>query len=717
MTSLFTKDDYKLDRPKVLRAYLNNIIAYLSMQYPQYPHAEISAFAEQMLKDKVQRPVYRYIDFPSYGNAEEKKKDLLQFTNNVVGSSIITPSGTLYCTPDIKESLLKLKFVDNGKRRKQEKTAMFKAAEIGDTVAENRANLNQANIKIETNSMPGAMGSIYNVIYDLPGYNAVTAVARHGAMTGYSHVERLIEGNFHFNTINKIINYYTRLHMVCPKHVMEIVAKYNLHVPSERDFYDFIMESALWYLSEKEIGPRVESFIHSLPIASRTFCFYAMSLKPLIQHNNTFFRGFCQNFFNTDVFVDPSIESKEYRSIDSDLFSVVLSLNDDLIHLDEVKEVPIAMEQYPEGARKIVAIARHMERCLQNIEDIIKTFFVIDADIPDPMGHPKMIRKCVILSDTDSVIFTTKSMVEWYSGELNFKHTSYEINALTVYMISKTLEHIFARMSAGMGIVGKDNGLITMKNEYMYPLMMVTPLKKTYIGLIQIQEGKILPKSKLDMKGLSFRGSDISDEVNVSFKKFITRFFSDLQKDLYHYTPAGLINEVVAQEQMIYQATHTARQTRFFFPTSVKPKEEYDGDPFTTDYFYWLFWDKVFAHRYGSFDLPEKGLGASVVKNGKIFNSESYLGMLEEKDPETYKRLQAFKEEFPKKKITQILLPPTMPTIPDLIFPLIDIRKLIFENGRPYYLMMRAVGLGLGTSRTMLLFSDFYRPQTELLTI
>ena len=718
--SLFMKDEYPLNRPKVLKAYIDNMVEYLHMKNPHRSREEIFAWVDKTVREKIKRPSYRHIDFPSYGNADDKTVDLLTFTNQKIGTSIITPSGTLYCTPDIKESLLKTWFADKGKERKIEKNIMMAALEKGDMITANNANLAQANIKISVNSAPGAMGSIFNVIYDLPGYNAVTAVARHGAMTGYSHVERLVEGNFYFNTVDKIINYYTRLHMVCPKNVMEIVAKYNLHVPSEQDLYDLAMDSALWYLTEKEIGPQIQSFIRALPVASRTFCFYAMSLKPLTKYNDDFFRGWCKAFFRTDILVDPTITVKDWDAVDGDMKSMVLALNSELIRLSEVKEVPLAMEKYPEGACKMIAIARHMDRCFANIQDLIKTFFVIDADIPDPMSHPKMIRKCVILSDTDSVIFTTKSMVEWYSGEINFNKSSYEINTLTVYMISKTLEHVFARMSAGMGIVGKDIGLISMKNEYMYPLMMVTPLKKTYIGLIQIQEGKILPKPKLDMKGLSFRGSDISDEVNEAFKKFVTQFFGNVQKDLHHYTPVEIIDVVVKQEQMIYKATHVDRQTRFMFPTSVKPKEEYEGDPMQTDYFYWLFWEKVFAHRYGGWDLPNKGLGASVVKNGKLFNgktpeSQAWLETLKKGDPESHKRLLAFQEEYPTKKLTQLLLPPDMTTIPDLLFPLVNIRKLIFENGRPFYLMLRALGLGLGTSKSMILYSDYYKPETEML--
>ena len=686
----------------MLRAYGENIAAYLQRRYPHATSEQIRAFVSAEATRRLKRPVLKMIEYPSYGNANLAEKDLLNYTDQTIRHNIITPAGTLYVPPSVQESFLKRKLLDNMAFRKVQKKKMLVAQQAGDLVMAQFANNLQSQIKIETNSIPGAFGSEHNPLYDKAGYNAVTALARHSIMCGYAHVERMLEGNFYFPTLEHCINYCMQLVQVCPENLLQIALRYQLHLPAvEEVAHHFTASLRLYQRITPMLQAQLLQFLTSLSMAERTFVFYAFCLKTLLRCNDQFFRPFLSDFFHTDVAMDAAAVPDDIFKLNGDLLAMVSSLNADMIERQTVGD---AVKQTPDGVRQLLAIGQHMQAKLDELGPLIATFLCVNCDVADAMAHPTMIRKTVIISDTDSVIFSTQSWVEWFVGKITFDKSAYAINGFVVMLITLSLEHVFARLSASFGAGSGDIYRIAMKNEFYYPLMMRTPVPKQYAGRAAVQEGFVLPKLKEDIKGLSFRSSAFCPETAKAGRSFVN-WISDsvlAGKDLY---VEECLTKVLEHELTVIKSVESGERT-FLTTTPIRNEEDY-ADPSIAGHFYWKLWDQVFRPNFGEFVIPNKGYVLPLIGGGKILKDERFLTQLRAFDPSLYERLLEFLDAS-SRKVTRLIVPMTLKQIPEILRFLIDVRGIVYANSTPFIMTMKSLGIGYTDSKSKILLSDIY---------
>lgn len=698
----FKYPTYQREDVSVLQAYMQNTMAYLRRLHPEASIDTIRNFINDQVQTSLTRPTLKMINYPSYGNAQIETRDLLEYTD-VIRQNIITPAGVLYVRPSVKESFLKRKLLDNISARKLQKKKMLKAAVEGNLGLEQRANYLQASIKIETNSIPGAFGSAHNCLYDKPGYNAVTAISRHCIMCGYAHTEKMLEGNFYFPTVDHCINYCIQMIRLCPRDAMDVVVEFGLVVPTVKEVLDHFSQSLRLYqhvtLGVKAI---LTEFFTSLTPGELTFIYYAYCLKNLIMRNDHFFRPFLTEFFHTDLEIDPNVPLTDIFKLNADLLAMVSGLNSDCIQRQSVSE---AVKDNNPGIRQLIAIGRHMQSKLDSIGRIISTFLRVDCDTPDAMSHPNMIRKAVIISDTDSVIFSTQHWVEWYLGKINFEKEAYAINGFVVMMLTLTLEQVFARLSTNFGAETGDIYRISMKNEFLYPLMLRTPLPKQYAGRVLVQEGFVLPKPKEDIKGLSYRDSSMCKETVTSGKNFVNWIFDTVM------TKGGLtvtecLEKVLDHETRVIKSLEAGERT-FVSTIPIRNESDYKKAA-SSNHYYWRLWDEVFRPKFGEFVIPNKGYEIPLMANGKVLKDERYLARLKDYDSSLYERLLVFMDQNPR-AITRLILPMTLKQIPDIIRPIIDIRGIVYDNSTPFIVTMRALGIVWTTPKDQTLLSDIYK--------
>lgn len=697
----FKYPNYERTNTRLLLAYGENMIAYLQRQYPDVRLDELQQFVQEEVNRTLVRPTLTLIDYPSYGNANLTNVDLLAHTEHL-RRHIITPAGVVYQQPSVKESFLKKKIKFNLAARKKQKKIMLDAASIGDTVIEQRAHYLQASIKIETNSIPGAFGSAFNCLFDIPGYNAVTGTGRHAVMCGYAHVEKMLEGNLYLPDLDHCINYCIQLLRHLPPNVMDVIAQYGLYIPTHDEVVEhFLISLRLYCLVTPELYTGLCALIASFMEAERSFIYYACCLKRLCVKNDAFFRTFLSEFFRTAIVVDPDCQAKDIFRLHPDLLAMLSATNASLI---DYKPVADAVLERPEGVRRLYAIGCHMQSCLDRLGPLFATFLRVDCDTADVMAHPNMIRKAVIISDTDSVIFSTQSWVEWYSGGISFEKSAYEINGFVVLLTSLTLEHVFARLSTNFGIEIADLGAITMKNEFLYPLMLRTPLPKQYAGRIAIQEGFVLPKPKNDIKGLSFRSSAFCPETAQAGIDFITWIF-DTVMSTGSLTATACFEHVLAHEKRIISSLQAGEQT-FLTMVPVRLEHEYK-DPAVSVFYYLRLWNEVFRPRFGEFIIPSKGYEIPLLADGKILKDPRYLELLLDYDKELHARLVGFMAENIR-AITRLILPMTLKRVPDIFLPIIDVRGIVYSNSTPFIVTLRSLGLAYTNTKDQIMLSDIY---------
>lgn len=698
----FRYDDYQKKKVELIPTYIQNTTAYLKRRYPHVPVADIVTFVKNEVETQLVKPQVKMVVHKSYGNAELASVDLLDITKQF-NDNIITPAGVMYMKVSKKKSFLTAKISDNLKFRKTQKKRMLEAAAREDTVTEQIANYLQSSIKIETNSIPGAKGSPYNPLFDIPGYNAVTAIPRHSIMCGYAHVEKLVAGNLYFPDLEHVINYCIIHCRICPKNVMEVIHKYKLHIPTINDITEHFKQSMSSYsILTNEIISGLFDLVSCLSEAERCFIFYANCAKTLITKNEVFFRKFLSQFFNTDIPVDLSVDVNDLFKYNSDLVSIVTSLNADVIHRVPVSD---AKTTYPSEFKKLISIAKHMTDMMDTTSDIWSTFMKVDCDVQDAMSHPNMIRKAVIVSDTDSVLFSTQHWITWYTNkDMSFDKSAYEINTFIVFLVVMTLEQLFARLSTSFGAEGDNRFLISMKNEFMYPLMLRTPVPKQYAGKVAIQEGFVLPKLKDDIKGLAFRSSSFCKETARAGDEFRNYIFDKIMKGE-QLLASDCINKVLDYEKKIRESLLAGEKT-YLTTKPIKFKDEYK-DAGMSAYYYWELWDQVFKPNFGEFVIPNKGYVIPLLNDGKILNNKEYLDTVEAFDPQLKERLLKFIETN-KRTITFIYIPMTLKRIPEILRPTIDVRSIIYSNTTPFVATLKSLGLAYTDSHNKMLLSDIY---------
>lgn len=705
---------YETHRPRILPIWKDQMSTLLKLKYPNASDERISSFLDKHIKDTIQVPQVEILHHPSTGNTVRETIPLTAHLNRDVKQNIVAPSGSVYVLPTVKESFLKISLADKVAKRKEYKNVMLEAKEKGDRLKTDIYQYLQSSTKVFVNSAPGAMNSPFNILYDKPGFNSITSIARMSVKYGYGHTERVVEGNLYLPTLDDAIMYCVRLHKSKPDTLVEVLTKYNLHIPTVKEVTDHLMDSLKYYTVEN-IYQKLFNFVATLPSDTHAFILYAGCLKTLSHHNDTFFRSFFREFFRTDLPIDSNAPVKDVFKTESDMLAMITSLNYDLLGVDEKGNrinLKDAVSTNSEGAFRVYAIAKHMETLIEQHADLLSTFFRLNSDLSRIQFHPNMVRKCVLVSDTDSVIFSTQSMVEWYSGKVDYTKSSYEINAFTVYVISRSLEHVFARLSTGFGMIGDDIKKISMKNEFLYPIMLRTTIKKHYAGIVQIQEGKILPKPVKDIKGVQFRDSKLSADTNKAAETFLLGMLQEVV-DTGSISGKDYLTKVYRNERKVFDSLMSGSRD-YLKTTPVKPPNEYKSDnPMQTDYFYYDFWTKVFVPRFDEMVIPNKCYTLPLKSHGKVLQDPEWLDSLQKFDPAIYQKLLTYIENAGNKAITRILLPPTMSTVPEIFRPLIDVRSVIFTNSKPFYLALESIGFTYIFGKDNFLISDFHNPDNH----
>lgn len=688
-------------QPSLLDSYVKNQVEYLSTKYPNKDKKLIESIVKSTIKDRIQSPKLAVVHHEIYGESELRKVDLLKHTNDM-SDRIVTPSGSTYMKPKNTQSFIKSLIQDKLKERKAYKNAALDHKARGEKTQASVKNAIQSRIKITVNSISGIMGSPHNCLYDPAGYNAITATCRHGCMVGYGHSERLLEGNFYLPTEDAAINWIILLKHRYPGDdaITLAVEKYKLYQPTVEDIVNHF-SSCIFLYTTKVNRDKLYDLLNSLSQNQHTFIYYACNLKHLFRTNEAITRPWLDDLFKIpDVSnPDPSIDPKDIFKVDEDLRIMVTSIYPELL---EGKLLFDTIDTYPDIPRRVITICKYFEQKIGKLQYLFDTFLNIYIDLPNALGHRNMMRKTVIVSDTDSVIFTTKSWIEWYSKGINYNKTSYQINAFIIYLLTKSLIHTFAIMSMNMGIEGEDLRKIAMKNEFLYPVMLRTAMGKHYAGIVSQQEGRVYDEVVSDIKGKNFRGSDLCSTTIKHVKSFLLELIDSYMQN-FKLSARDIIDKVLAIEYGIVDSIENS-QTTYLGTTPIKQKEEY-ANPESSSYFYYMLWEDIFAEKYDHIYIPQKCHVVPIYNT--IFKSPEYLENLKQTSPKIHSNILKFLSKYPKKNITRILVP-THIGIPKEIVPIINLRNIIYSNTYPLYLAIRGLGIGTTFKNKTMLLSDMY---------
>jgi len=656
----------------------------------------------------------------SYGNLVEfPELDMLGFSNDY-RTKIISPAGSIYETSNNDVAFLTNKIINDKARRSERKKLMLKYRKLGDMAKAKIYNNQQATIKINMNSTSGSMGCNGNFLSSPANYNSITSISRFFIMNAYANSERFLESNFYFRTVEQVLNFLVTCVRLGPDDdtVLKACESVSLHLPSSDEVEKFLMSNAKQYCFESDFSAIHKFLIHCTP-ARLAFIFYMSNFKNVVMTNDAFWRPWMEDILS-DVNVDYTKQRnpKDIKNVDGDLISVISTAYNDWLPknkkgnnisiydcLDPQPEQGVP-EAHPDIVCKFLAIAEHMESKLKQIEFAFDVFMNHKVSIGYVDEHKFMFRKAIGLSDTDSIIFTTKSWVKWFNGDLKFTKRAYSMNALMVYFLTKATIYLQYRVSETFNAVGKDLLTMSMKNEFMMPVVITTSAKKHYCSLLKIQEGVVYAKPRLDIKGVGLRGSNFSTATT----NYVTWF---IESTLYDVTRNGVIDPVekilavLRYERMVYDSL-TSGNTEFLEVESIRTAEEY-ADPDRSIYFGYKFWEQVYSATYGSILIPTKAYVVDV--DYKLMLSKAYHDKLVKTSEQIANQLELFVSSISaKKSVNLVPINSTLEKVPVELRAAMRIRDMVYKRTRPLYMILRSLNIVTGGNpdKDITLLSDIY---------
>ena len=626
---------------------------------------------------------------------------------NSLNTDILSPLGTAYCQVEQLKSVFSEYIEGNQKERKRVKKEMFLAEQRGNDQVVFMNDLRQKNIKLIINALSGVMLSGVTFRSSI-NYNAITATARFGIMITYAITEIALGSNYYFFSENKAINWIVSLLRIYPgdQVISSRISEYNLSIPTaDKVFYEYEAQIKIYHQSS--INDRLKQLIMSLSQCELTFVYYAMNLKRIFQ----------ENVFFKDVFSD-MIDIENVTIVEGDIPNI-MKLPDELILTlttvllsdsinerslgDKKRSLGDIIDSDHEFAQTFYSIYIHIENTLRRLEHIFETFIMIPM-IPSDIGlHKYMIRNTVLLSDTDSILFTVINWVRWFTGDIRITEQSIRFNGAIIVVISKFLEHVFAYMSASMNIGVENMRILNVKNEFMYDVFLRTAISKHYAGYVRYQEGIRHDPYKFDLKGKNFKGSDLCKETTSYVKWFIKDIFDNFLKT-YELHPQELVSKAIVFEQRIKTSIENG-ETTFLMQKPINLKNQYEK-PESSNYLYYELWQAVFAYKYGDLNLPQKTKELPI--SAVSVNIIQHLDHMKSMNDEMHSKFLKFLERYPKKKFLRVLIPMDM-DIPEELRNLANYRKVCASNCYSLELILRSFNITCyPNKKNKVLFSDMY---------
>ena len=716
--SYIRKEDYSLERrrPKLLTNYLDQMVQFLKIKYPHESDETISGFVKQTIRERMKVPVVEAVVHEREGCSKMITMPLDAYVRVHIADNNLTPSGTCYIPVSKKESFLRITIDGKVKERNVLKKLYLGYEAQGQKREAQYYYQGQANAKIFNNAIAGGM-KITQFIYGCKaGFNAITSIGRISVKQGYSIIERSVNSNLFLRSIDDCISYVLNHVRFINPDFASLITNQTIYCPTIDDVMRYLLTSLERYQRRYDARDLLQ-IVSGLKDHERAYVFYAGCFNNLCRFNDTLMRSWIDSCFLPET-IDPAlyqdIDITEVKSFADDVITCCLSTNYKRLGKNPEKgtwnSLKDAAKFNPQGLQEFIYCCRHFVKNFTAFLPILKPIMHVQTTLGKLTCHPDMARITVPLSDTDSNIFSLQEIIRWKRGKIDFSQASYEMNGLTTFILSQTLEHVFARLSAGFGVEGKDVFRISMKNEFLYPILLATSLGKHYLAIATMQEGSILPNPRKDIKGVGFKSSTYPKVVKDGFEKFVVDLFAKIEEGN-PIRGSDILRHIAKIEWEIYTSLQN-RDSEYLQTVSVKMASEYK-DPNSSQYFYYEFWQDVFAPDFGEMTIPNKCFKIPLIGGKKFFKNETVLESIKQDYPGVHERLLKFFELNPKRDVQTILIPPSTGEIHTFFVNMMDIRSHISQVMAGYYLVLGGLGIGTVDGRVDGLVSDFIDPLSE----
>lgn len=615
---LLPVDQYKRDLNPV-RDWLHQTAWYSSRSLGR-SYEECYNHLRNKLKTKaikIDDPTVVFFHREENGDRHTKTTTLQSYINSTLtGNSIIVPTFTTYLPPSVIESPVVGYLDDNVKVRKVYKKRAQQYEADGDTVNFIFYNNRQDNAKRASNSVSGGFVAEGSVIRNRSGHSTLTSITRSIASLSNASNERLIEGNRHYYTpqitLNNIISVCSTSDLA---HIDFTIKAFGLRYPTVEETKDCIFRSYNLYCLDTLAFRSIAMFIEKLTNTERAALVYTGDLYHLKELNPDFMRVFLSQLSCLEMAPhsgDINEAEKTLQEINSNPVKYIYSCDEQIVNFAHQTNFTMMKgkgKDYSgltkEEQVKLAMSCFNIGETVKHYRDFLRAFFLTKNSPCTIATIQYQIRRSVVLSDTDSTMFSVDSWVLWYFGEIKFEDEHYALAGSVVYMATQAIAHILALFSANMGVEQKRLFTLAMKPEFVFPVFAQTSVSKHYFTARAVKEGNVYKDIEMEIKGVHMVDSTvpiniITDAANT-MEDIIRTVLRGEQLSL-----TKILTKTADVEREIIRSIRRG-ETTYLRKTKIKERSAYkqaeDGID-RTPYRFYTCWEQCFADKYGRYGEP-----------------------------------------------------------------------------------------------------------------
>lgn len=715
MNSPFVKQPNEYGRDlKILEIATSNAAHYLST-VEGIPYEEAIAFVQKETSAggtfPIDDPATKILHRDDKKGRQGGTIPFSQFLNDVEEQSLLmAPTMTNYLNPQDKRSILSEYIEGNVKKRSVVKKAGQVDKANGNHEAAGIKHVLQSTFKIKNNSVSGAHLSAHNSLYLKSAHPTLTSTCRSATSYSNSNTERYLMGNRHYRNadiaINNIVSVVTNTDYAKIQKAMDA---YGLHYPTAEEVTAGVKRSTDQYWRSPERFQRIADYIAKLTPIQRAAFLYTQDLYHLTEYNGEVVRSLIEPLaVKATVPID---NPKEWISkMDADITALI-----GIVNAVELKG-STWWDLEKDDPHKYALLGAQVKRTFETIEKfalLINAFWCTDNPPPSMAYFLQSLRKAVIISDTDSTIFTVQDWVRWYNGgELGFDDVSNSVGAVMVYLTSQTTVHLLAQFSGAMGVSAEHIPYLSMKNEFFFPVLSLTTKAKHYFSYQSACEGNVYDELEPEYKGVSLKNSKIPKHIMDRFNTF-TEDIMDAVMAGKKLSLRSLLEVAVEIENEITESLIKG-STTFLQLAAVKDKASYKNYE-SSPYMHYEMWDYVFGPKYGKApEPPYSGVKLSL----DIRNTTTMKVWLDKIEDEEIKFRMGKWLETQKKKDYKIAILPlevvSQVGVPKELLQAKDIRKVCATLLEPFILVLESMGIYMKNTYNSKLPSDFLKDLPHL---
>lgn len=686
----FTKEnkEYSMQMDPV-KAYLEQSTNMVMRKY-KLPKEEAGTLVKEAILDKGPHdPVVKHYERDDKLDRHKKKSKLSRYISKVKkDNDILVPSFTVYTDPKKRKSLHSNFVLHNLKERKVAKSEAFKAKTEGDTERYNSFNTLQKTKKIFNNSLSGAYSSKSTILVNPSAHYSLTSITRSVASIGNSVTESMVMGNRHYMNPETVMNHLTAIvTKVDTVHMEDMCRRWLLVIPTVDDVMDMVTWSSDYYWRSEHELEAIREYVETFSPGDRAAVVYNNDLWHLKKLNPKFMKSFLGNLHKLIKYDGDDADKviKEAYDYEENLARHIAAP-----HI-KGKKIDYKEQKDSDEVKYIAGTCLNIRKVFDKFFEPIRTFFVTEV-LPVSIAYVReMLRRVIVLSDTDSTCATYQFWIEWFYGDFVFTSEATALAATIMTINTQAIEHNLKQLEANMNVPLSNRGMLAMKPEFYWYSFTPMTVSKHYYADTAIQEGIVFQETEREVKGVNLVAGNIPREYKVIHNEMMDEIQTCVRE-----------HKKIDLESMIIRVADIEREILeriakgdigILKMDKIKVASAYKLDETRSPYIHYLLWKEVFEPKYGKVDPPQY----TAVKFNTTLDSENrmkaYLNGLE--DQALAERFRVFLKKYGKKAFGTFRLNymhVSEKGVPKEILNAVNIKKIVSDACRPHYMVLESIG-------------------------